>query len=431
MPSSVTDDHLQAMAVLATARSIHPGPGISCCLLPLVFGGQVLIRVALDLPRTDGPPLAVAARMLAALLHLQLTRDTRTVLASGEELSLETEVQGNSLIVHLHAASPDAAAIVGRLLRALMQCPVRDNDLAAVAGMMLGQESENLFDPMQQSATLLLRLLHPADHPTRPPSADELAAASRHLSADQLSRWRDCCLQGANLRVSVIGDLAADTEDRISTILTDLLSLRSPHTTDDAIQMPAPIDDHAHQDAGRVEAIGIGRAIPETPGTSRFEALRAACHMLGGGPRSRLFRQLRERLKLVYYIKSRLHEPVGGLPGLLQVVAHAPASRAPEVLELIMAELKRTAEHGLEPRTIPWAVDMTVQSQLIDLGIPHGLARELDHSLRHGTPPGQALQTLAGLKTLPAAEFNELITPAFEGRFVSVVPDAAPASFGE
>jgi predicted Zn-dependent peptidase len=94
-------------------------------------------------------------------------------------------------------------------------------------------------------------------------------------------------------------------------------------------------------------------------------ALAVASQVLGGGPASRLFQEIREERGLAYTVYSAVS--LYSDCGALSVYAATTPSRLDEVLSLIEAEIARLAEQGITERELEVARGYLVGSFLLGL----------------------------------------------------------------
>ncbi|MCS7183202.1 MAG: insulinase family protein [Thermoanaerobaculum sp.] len=110
---------------------------------------------------------------------------------------------------------------------------------------------------------------------------------------------------------------------------------------------------------------GLAQDDPQLP------VLEVLTQLLGGGPASRLFRQLRDRLGLVYEVGSGLL--VTQVAGALEVSFSAPAARGRQAWEALLGVLEEVAGGRLEDREVELAKKALLASIVLGASSPDAL----------------------------------------------------------
>ncbi len=278
--------------------------------------------------------------------------------AVGGEMNAYTAKERTAYYSRVPAGAEDIG--LDLLLEAVRRAELRAEDLNSEREVILEELAGAEDDPADWADTKLFEAIFP-DHPLGREvigSAETVSAITRH---DVLSYVFDHHA-GAHLVVSAAGVVDHDRlVDTTARWFGDL-----PHGM--AVPRQAPIGAmapkvHVRRRTEQTQ-LALGWRCGGMHSTDRY-ALTVLEHVLGDGPASRLFFEVREQRALAYSVGSSLslYEDVGAL-----VVSTAVApDRAAETRTVIEGEVARVAADGITEEELAAAVGYVVGSTVIGL----------------------------------------------------------------
>lgn len=134
-------------------------------------------------------------------------------------------------------------------------------------------------------------------------------------------------------------------------------SLPQPAESIKSLQAPGFVPRLAVEERAGLEQVYVHLAFPGLPSRdTQLPTLAVLDQLLGAGNSSRLFRELRDRLGLVYEVQSSLYATKAA--GVLEVSFAAPASRAERAWDAFLGVLEAVSGGQIEP----WEVDLAKQA---------------------------------------------------------------------
>jgi predicted Zn-dependent peptidase len=171
------------------------------------------------------------------------------------------------------------------------------------------------------------------------------------------------------------------------------------------------------------------------PGLPRGDDRRFVAGVLnqavGGGMASRLFQEVRERRGLAYTVYSYLGMHVDA--GTFAVYAGTAPERTTEVLDVVVAELEKAADGGLEEAELERAKGYMAGSTVLALEDTSSRMTRLGKSVVSGTPLLGLDETLAAIEAVTVEQIRALAGAILAGPFtlalVGPFDGASPVEF--
>lgn len=292
--------------------------------------------------------------------HTRSARDIATAIERvGGDLNAFTAKEYTAY--HCRVPYTHAATAIDVLGDVLVSPALRDDDIESERSVILEELAMDEDSPEDVVHRHLVAALFPGHPLGRDTGGDRDTVAL--VSADDvrgfLTRW----YTASNVVLAVAGPLGHDEIVRhVDRALSSLPAggeqpvRRAPTATTDA-------DVLLHDDVEQAQvAVGM-RAYGRDDG--RSEALDVLAHVLGGGPSSRLFEEIRERRGLAYsvYAATSAYQDAGALA----VYAGTSGENVDTVIGVVGDELDRIAAEGISDDELDVAVGYLVGSYLLGL----------------------------------------------------------------
>lgn len=320
-------------------------PGGARVLTDRVEGAaSVCLAVWVGIGSRDEPGgLAGASHLLEHLLF------KGTAARSAAQVAIEVDAVGGDLnastaeeytVVVARAPAEEYDTALSVLLDLVAEPALRAEDLDAERSVILEELAAAEDDPEDLVGVRLHESLFP-EHPLGREvlgTADTIASITHGEVADFFDRWYRC----ANLVVTGAG---AIDHERLADDVASRLSRRSGGERPVRALVPDRVGPHVAtwRDLEQVQ-LALGWRAPGADHGSRH-ALSLLNHVLGVGPASRLFQQVRETHGLTYSIASTVSSYLGA--GALSVGAASSPSNASELLERILEVVDDVARNGI------------------------------------------------------------------------------------
>lgn len=316
--------------------------------------------------RDEGDEVAGLSHLLEHLIFKGTERRDAHALALafdavGGEMNAYTSKERTAYYSRVPAG--EEAVGIDLLLESVVEPALRSEDLASERAVILEELAGADDDPADLVDTRLFEAYF-GDHPLGREvigRAETVAAVTR----DQISGYLDRFYRGGNLVVAAAGDV---DHGRLVASADRWLSGLAPGGTPCRAQPGGAVAPTVH----------VRRSTEQThlclawPAVSLHDDRRYAFglleHVLGDGPASRLFQQVRERRGLAYTVGSSLVEYTDC--GVLTVYVGTAPDRVGEVLDVITAEVEALATDGVSDAELAAAKGYIAGTTLLGLEEP-------------------------------------------------------------
>jgi len=394
---------------------------------------SVCLAVWVGIGSRDEPAeLAGAAHLLEHLLFKGTPRRSAAqvaieVDAVGGDLNASTAEEYTVVVARAPAEEYETALAV--LLDLVAEPALRAEDLDSERSVILEELAAAEDDPEDLVGVRLHESLFPG-HPLGREvlgTAGSITSITRRELGEFFDRWYRC----ANLVVTGAG--AVDHERLVDDVAARLVHRGGGHRPE---RGPVPDRVGAHvaawRDLEQVQ-VALGWRAPGADHTSRH-ALALLNHILGVGPASRLFQQVRERFGLTYSIASSVTSYLGA--GALSIGAATSPSNAAELLDRTLEVVDDVARHGITAEELQRARRSLRGSLLLGLedaslraarlGIATTLRDEVPtieaHLARHDAVTVDDVAALAA-QVLDTPPVLSVVGPAEAGKLVARIDD--------
>lgn len=293
--------------------------------------------------RDEADDLAGASHLLEHLLFKGTVRRSAAdialeVDAVGGDLNAATSEEYTVFVARAPAEEYDTAVSV--LLDLVAEPALRADALDAERGVILEELAAAEDDPEDLVAVRLFESLFPG-HPLGREvlgTAESISSMSHDDIGEFFDRWYRC----GNLVVAAAG---AVDHDRLVHDVADRLGVRHGGERPSRSAVPSGVGPHAAawRDLEQVQ-LALGWRSPGADHSARF-AVSLLNHVLGVGPASRLFQQVRETHGLTYSISSSVSSHLGA--GALTIGAACSPANAEELLDRTLDVVEDIARNGI------------------------------------------------------------------------------------
>ena len=190
------------------------------------------------------------------------------------------------------------------------------------------------------------------------------------ISGQSLYQAYSRLLKEGKVEIYIAGDISPNEAESYITNCFDHVSDSLPTTSDDNTSTSHPPRYYTEPADTAQSILTIGIRM----GQSDYPQLKLCNEILGGGASSRLFKNIREKKSLCYYINSSLYR----YKGLISVQAGIEASAAEQVVEAVNDEINFLAERGASKKELELAKDNLLSAYKIIEDYPQRL---LDYML--------------------------------------------------
>ncbi len=255
---------------------------------------------------------------------------------------------------------------------------VRAQEAASLEGL--------LASPNHLAAVALNRALYPPGDPLQRFATPQTAAS---VTLDDVRAYRDAVMRPDMTTLVVVGDV---TPQRARALVERFFGAWQARGSRPDAALPAvPPNAGASvyvADRGRVQAQlrlvqvnGLARTAPD------WAQVQLGAAMLGGGPSSVLFRDLREQRGLVYGVASRL--ATSAHRGTFSIDLAADPDKLGAAEDAALADLRRMREEHVAPDELERAKAMLISEMPLRLSSYEGVARRLLEHAQAGLPLDQ------------------------------------------
>lgn len=284
------------------------------------------------------------------------------------------------------------------LLDVVTDPALRPDEVEGERGVILEELAAADDDPEDVVAVKLFEALFP-EHPLGREvlgTEDSIASLERDHLADFFEHW----YAGANLVVT--GSGAIDHDRLVADVAAAVADRPAPSPMrqvpgaqlGDSVATPRPVD---------LVQVALGWRAPSLCDDDRF-ALSLLNHVLGSGPSSRLFQQVREQRGLTYSIASSVSQYVDA--GALTIGAGCSQPNAAELLRVVLDEVAAMAADGVSEAELARAKRSLRGSILLGLEDSSSRAARLgiSETLRgHVTPLDEQLRSIDAVSVADVA----------------------------
>lgn len=327
-----------------TEHVVQLPSGLTVAVEPMASTRTVAIGVWVGVGARDEPDgLAGVSHFLEHLLF------KGTAERSATDIAFEVDGMGGDMnayttseytAYHVRVPAPEVDAATDLLLEVVRRPALRPEELEGERGVILEELAAADDDPEDVVGVRLHAALFP-DHPLGRDVLGErrtIEALTRERVAGFFDRW----YRPANLVVTAAGGI---DHDRLVARVAEAFDGVEPG----ARPVRTPPGDPSRVWTGRHHAtdlvhLALGWRIPESLVPDRF-ALAVANQVLGSGPASRLFQEVRERRALTYSIASgvSLYQDAG----TWTLQCSTSPDKAPEVLTVVQDLVRGLAAEGI------------------------------------------------------------------------------------
>lgn len=293
--------------------------------------------------RDEPDELVGASHFLEHLLfkgtHTRTARELSLQIDGvGGEMNAYTASEYTSFYARVPAV--ERAVATDLVLDVVTAPALRADDVDSEREVILEELAAAEDDPEDLAAQRLFAALFPGH-----PLGREVLGTGESISAltrDQIAGFFDAHYRAANMVVTGAGgvdhdELVAAVAERLDrSVPGDPVHRQAPPPADDVVVT-------AH-DPGEMVQLNWGWRTAGAHDPDRV-ALSVLNHVLGAGPSSRLFQQVREERGLTYSISSGISQYSDG--GALTVGCATSPSKAAQVVQLVHAELESLAARGI------------------------------------------------------------------------------------